>query len=1091
MASSSVLDVTAAANAGAAVSAVAGPTATTAQADELAIAAIAMAGSHGGIISVSDSFTLEDDGLTGGVASKILAATGTPQTTFTWTTSRGWATAIATFKAAAAGAAQTISPTGVASAGAFTSPTMTASAVSVSPTAIASGELVGTAAVSPGPVTITTVGVASAEAFGTVFLGAASQVIGTTGIAPAQGFGAPAILTEAAASTARVQAPTPASSTGTTSISLPWNQITAQGNFLVAALAVRAIAGDSIVTPPSGWLHSGRVEAGANVHLDVFTIENAASRAVHSRIGLYWPGTTTGTQNRFDYLGHDSAKSVQRIFYTWGETVASRPGLAAALAAGRHVIVSLNPSGGASPVRWEAIVAGTHDAYLDQFMADLNALLLTHRATRPGLQLRFALHHEPEDNLDTQAVQKSGTAIEFRQMQRRTRLRKDTYAPNVLIGSIGTEWQYIGQDPHVFWADSIYDVGGANGYVQHPSGEPHMQWVGVDGYNWAMGGNRGLAAGTEKWEQFSELMIRTSTGKGAVQFARDNKGTLAVMPVVVAELGCSEAAPVGDTYEQWWNGTSGYRADGSYYTGVTVATVDQLPREQWRARWITDFLAAVQTFPEIVAVTYFDQLGVVDHRLSSTPQSPESAAVPTTEQNPETIAAWQAAATATYFTVPATPGTETFTVPTARDMTLHLLEYRGIEPTNASDQGVVESGITATPSTGTTGVTSQAKELWLGFIAHRNRGSVQASPTNGFGQVNYAQSTHTDAFQAVASGVYERIVTATGTAGTSVTLDVSRPYAGRVSTFRSAGLPSQTIGATGIASTEAFGAPTSSASVATLTIAPASFYEHEFGGSFGDFGGGVGSPTLNAVDAVNLVGIPTSEAFGVAALSLETSAIITTEGVLSEEAFGDAAVTGGGDTIGHADMGIASEEAFGEPVLAYVLVGIPSAEAFGVPDLQLDAQSFSVEGIDSDADNGMPTFTMGPVTFTVTGVPSEAEFGETFVSSQQSIRTASIRTALAFGQLDVQRIRVFSPPTVEGNRNDMNYRPRVLMDRFWLRVPGVARGITIWRTNGIWRQGTPTMTELNAAELIYLGGHEYIVSEQAASELEAEGYVVA
>ncbi|MDQ3030468.1 MAG: hypothetical protein M3R09_10690, partial [Actinomycetota bacterium] len=860
-------------------------------------------------------------------------------------------------------------------------------------------------------------------------------------------------------------------------------------------LAVRAIAGDSIVTPPSGWLHTGRVEAGTNVHLDVFTIENAASRATHPRVGLYWPGTTTATQSRFDYLGHNSTKSVQRIFYTWGETVADKAATAAALAAGRHVIVSLNPSGGATPVRWGTIVAGTHDTYLDQFMADLDALLLTHRATHRGLSLRFALHHEPENNLDTQAEQKSGTAIEFRQMQRRTRLRKDTHAPNVLIGSIGTEWQYIGQDPHVFWANSIYDEKPdgtyANGFTPHPSGKPYMQWVGVDGYNWAMGGDRGVATGTEKWEQFSELMIRTSTGKGAVQFARDNKGTLAVMPVVVAELGCSEAAPVGNTFEQWWNGTSGYRADGSHYTGVTVATVDQLPRNQWRARWITDFLTAVQTFPEIVAVTYFDQLGVVDHRLSSTPQSPESAAVPTTEQNPETIAAWQAAATATYFTVPSAPGTETFTVPTARDMTLHLVEYSGIEPTNASDQGVVENGITATPSTGTTGVTGQAKELWLGFIAHRNRGSVQASPTNGFAQVNYAQSTHTDAFQAVASGVYERIVTATGTAGTSVTLDVSRPYAGRVSTFRSADLPEQAINLTGIASAQGFGTPTLSGAVATQTIAPAAFYEHEFGGSFGDFGGGMGSPSMAAVDAVNLVGIPTGGAFGAPVLSLETAAVIAAVGIPGEGAFGLTAVTGGSGTIGYSGMGIASEGAFGEPILAYVITGIPSAEAFGVPDLQLDAQSFSVEGIDSDADNGMPTITTGAITFTVTGVPSEAEFGETFLTFGQSIRTASIRTALAFGQLDVQRIRVFSPPTVEGNRNDMNYRPRVLMDRFWLRVPGAPRGITIWRTNGIWHEGTPTITDLNAAELIYLGGHEYIVSEQAASELEAEGYVVA
>lgn len=78
----------------------AGPTGTTTVPTELVIAGLVLNGAITNM-AVSDGFTLETATNTRpSVASKILGATGTPQTTFTWTTSRVGAGAIATFKAA-------------------------------------------------------------------------------------------------------------------------------------------------------------------------------------------------------------------------------------------------------------------------------------------------------------------------------------------------------------------------------------------------------------------------------------------------------------------------------------------------------------------------------------------------------------------------------------------------------------------------------------------------------------------------------------------------------------------------------------------------------------------------------------------------------------------------------------------------------------------------------------------------------------------------------------------------------------------------------------------------------------------------------
>lgn len=86
-----------------------------------------------------------------------------------------------------------IQPTSIASAGAFGSPTVTTGPVTVSPTGIASSEFLGAASVSPGPVTISPSSIASGEAFGTASVSIGAQMISPSGIASSEALGLPTV----------------------------------------------------------------------------------------------------------------------------------------------------------------------------------------------------------------------------------------------------------------------------------------------------------------------------------------------------------------------------------------------------------------------------------------------------------------------------------------------------------------------------------------------------------------------------------------------------------------------------------------------------------------------------------------------------------------------------------------------------------------------------------------------------------------------------------------------------------------------------------------------------------------------------------
>ena len=77
---------------------------------------------------------------------------------------------------------------------------------------------------------------------------------------------------------------------------------------------------------------------------------------------------------------------------------------------------------------------------------------------------------------------------------------------------------------------------------------------------------------------------------------------------------------------------------------------------------------------------------------------------------------------------------------------------------------------------------------------------------------------------------------------------------------------------------------------------------------------------------------------------------------------------------------------------------------------------------------------------------------------------------------------MFYPPTVEEGPAGYN----VLHYRYKL-----TRGVTVIKENGVYRETRfPFVDELDAAELYYLGGHEYEVDATEKAALEAAGYTV-
>jgi hypothetical protein len=141
-------------------------------------------------------------------------------------------------------------------------------------------------------------------------------------------------------------------------------------------------------------------------------------------------------------------------------------------------------------------------------------------------------------------------------------------------------------------------------------------------------------------------------------------------------------------------------------------------------------------------------------------------------------------------------------------------------------------------------------------------------------------------------------------------------------------------------------------------------------------------------------GIASEEAFGAPLLTL----YVSPSGIPSDEAFGDPALTPGAVTI--SPTGIASEEAFGTALIQLYIVpaGIGSDEAFGNSTITPGAVTISPNGISSAEAFGDHVISPGAVTISPASISSEEAFGDHLVSlGGVIISPAGIASAEAFG----------------------------------------------------------------------------------------------
>jgi hypothetical protein len=120
------------------------------------------------------------------------------------------------------------------------------------------------------------------------------------------------------------------------------------------------------------------------------------------------------------------------------------------------------------------------------------------------------------------------------------------------------------------------------------------------------------------------------------------------------------------------------------------------------------------------------------------------------------------------------------TFASSTDWVVYLIEYSGIATAGALDQGAGTGGASASPSTGTTAVTTQDAELWLGVISDESA-EVHSSPTNGFSIVDQIQNGAGNS-----TVLLERSAAGRATASSSTTTATSNSYNGAIATFKAA-----------------------------------------------------------------------------------------------------------------------------------------------------------------------------------------------------------------------------------------------------------------------------------------------------------------
>jgi hypothetical protein len=112
-------------------------------------------------------------------------------------------------------------------------------------------------------------------------------------------------------------------------------------------------------------------------------------------------------------------------------------------------------------------------------------------------------------------------------------------------------------------------------------------------------------------------------------------------------------------------------------------------------------------------------------------------------------------------------------------------EYSGlVSASSVLDKTTTNYGNSASPSTGTTGTTSVANELWIGVTHYGQAYTVnttQSSPTNGYTLLDGASQVFGS--YAASLSYLEKIVSSTGTAGSGTSCGQGGQWDGAIATF--------------------------------------------------------------------------------------------------------------------------------------------------------------------------------------------------------------------------------------------------------------------------------------------------------------------
>jgi hypothetical protein len=255
----------------------------------------------------------------------------------------------------------------------------------------------------------------------------------------------------------------------------------------------------------------------------------------------------------------------------------------------------------------------------------------------------------------------------------------------------------------------------------------------------------------------------------------------------------------------------------------------------------------------------------------------------------------------------------------------------------------------------------------------------------------------------VPSGGGDQSITATGIAST-VAFGSATITPGAVS-----------ITATGLASTVAFGSATITPGAVAITAQGLP--------SAVAFGSATVSPGAVAIAAT---GLASTVAFGSATITAGAVAITAT-GLASTVAFGSATIVGEGSVVA---LGLASTVAFGSATItpgpvAITATGLASTVAFGSATV-FSGQAILATGLPSAVAFGSPTLTPGAVAITATGLASTVAFGSATIvqpGATQAITATGLASTVAFGLARIREvlpgvrgtasIRLSPPPVAE------------------------------------------------------------------------------